>query len=383
MDMDHSITSKDLQDFALNFDKKITRPLVDAGYDKYNVFNILNISRQELRHSDFLSFLFDPNKSKDVGQQFLKNFLIMLIETNKASNLNNVDVLCDIDNVNVYREMPVKNGRIDILIELEITKDKKQRVVIAIENKIDSEQHDNQLEKYKQYLINRYKDYIKIMLYLTPNKAKSGYNDWKEIDYNLICKALDKVDTSNIDSTLKILIEDYKKLIWSEFDMMNDEESELKKQALEIYFKNKNVLDFIFDAKPNWRRETSKILCELLKQNGAKIVYENKDRVLLESEKNDLANIMFTVKSIENYRNLFFQINVDEMCLYFVKMISNKRYEQHTSEHFVDANKLADFKNKFFDKPSEYKAECKAMIDGIFNPKTGVIEKEIATLKNF
>ena len=68
-------TEKELQVFALNFDNAVIRPLVRAGYDKYNVFDILNINRQELRHSDFLAFLLDPSKSGNIGHQFLRNFL--------------------------------------------------------------------------------------------------------------------------------------------------------------------------------------------------------------------------------------------------------------------------------------------------------------------
>lgn len=378
------VTSKDLQDFALNFDEIITRPLERAGYDKYNVFTVLNISRQELRHSDFLSFLFDSNRSGNLGRQFLKNFLVSLIQDGKASDLNSDDALYgNIDGVKVYREVPTKDGRIDLLIELQITKDDKKKVVIAIENKTDSDLHDNQLERYKKYLAEKYRNYIQIMLYLTPGKAESGYCEWKEIDYKFIYEVLDKIDTKSIDITLKILIEDYKKLIGSEFDMNNDKESELTKQALEIYRSKKDILDFIFKVKPEWRKETSKILCELLKQNGAKIVYENKDGIFVKCSKKDPANIMFTTKGIENFKNRYFQIDVETMCLYLVENLPNGHYKKPLLEHLVDSNKLEDFKNKFIDNPSEYQDECKAIIERIFKPETGAIEKEIAKLQVF
>ncbi len=385
--MEQSLTSKDLQDFALNFDEKITRPLVNAGYDRYNVFNILNIKRQELRHSDFLSFLFDPSKSGDIGQQFLKNFLILLAKENKASTLNFFDTLYgNINNVNVYREMAIKDGRIDILIQLELTKDKKQKVVVAIENKVDADQHGNQLEKYKEYLFKEYKDYIKIMLYLTPNKAESGYNEWAEIDYEFILNVLNRLDTNNIDNTLATLIEDYKKLIRSEFDMMNDNESELKKQALEIYKNNRQILDFIYNMKPNWIKETSKILCNLLEQKGAKIVIENKDGVLVESKKKDPVNIMFTINQIENYKNLFFQIDVDKLSLYLVKIIKPGRYEKRLLEHLIGNSqetkaKIEEYKANVLDLLPSLKDESEKIIERIFDKEKGAIPKALATLK--
>lgn len=382
--MEQSLTSKDLQDFALNFDKKVTNPLVNAGYDKYNVFNILNIRRQELRHSDFLSFLFDPSKSGNLGQQFLKNFLILLAKENKASTLNFFDTLYgNINNVNVYREMAIQNGRIDILIQLELTKDKKQKVVIAIENKVDSDQHDNQLERYKDYLLKEYKDYIKIMLYLTPRKVKSGYDEWAEIDYGFILDVLKRLDTNNIDNTLATLIDDYKKLIRSEFEM-NDNESKLKKAALEIYEQNRQILDFIFDNKPDWLRDASKIFCELLEQKGAKIVFENKDEVLVESKKKDPVNIMFTVSQIENYNDYYFQIDVDKLSLYLVKILKNNRYEKRLLEHFAGNSQETEKKIK------EYKAnvdchalriDCEKIIERIFEKEKGAISKALETLK--
>lgn len=378
------ITNKDLLDFALNFDENITRPLVNAGYDKYNVFNILNISRQELRHSDFLSFLFDPSKSGNLGQQFLQNFLILLAKDNKASTLNFFDTLYgNINNVKVYREMATKDGRIDILIQLELSKDKKQKVVIAIENKVDSDQHDNQLEKYKDYLFKEYKDYIKIMLYLTPNKAESGYDEWAEIDYDFIIKVLNRLDTNNIDNTLVTLIDDYKKLIRSEFDMMNDNESELKNQALEIYKRNRPILDFIYDMKPNWIKETSKILCSLLEQKGAKIVIENKDGILVESKKKDPVNIMFTISQIENYKTYYFQISVDELCLYFRK---NSTQNQCPMQRLVGNNKetekkIDEFKEYVIFDRSTLESECEAIIDKIFEKETGAISNALASLR--
>ena len=207
-------TEEELQNFALNFENKIVRPLVSAGFNKYNIFDILNIGRQELRHSDFLAFLLDPSKSGQIGEQFLRNFITLLAK-NIASDLNFFDMLYgNIDKVNVYREVAVKDGRIDILFDFEITRDKTQKIVVAIENKVDSDQHDNQLEKYKNFLCSgKYKDHKKVMLYLTPNKAGSGYVDWLEIDYKFIFDVLQKVNIDNADNTIKTLVEDYKKVL--------------------------------------------------------------------------------------------------------------------------------------------------------------------------
>lgn len=375
-------TQKELQSFALNFENDILHPLVRAGYDKFNIFDILNISRQELRHSDFLAFLLDPNKSGNIGWQFLRNFLTILSKDIEPK-LNFFDMLYgNIDKVNVYREVAVQDGRIDILFELEITKEETHKIVVAIENKVDSTQHDNQLEKYSKFLHSgKYKDHKKVMLYLTPSKENSGYLEWASIDYHFIYEVLSRVNLESADNTLKALIEDYKKMIRSEFDIMNNE-SELKKQALEIYKNNQKVFDFIYNCKPDWIKETSKIMCNLLEEKGATIVTENKDKQLVPTTNKGQVNIMFRIKELANYPTHYFQICVNELSLLFVK---------NSTQNQCPKQWLLENKQNSYEETEKYKDyvlsnnaflinSCKQIIDKIFESE-GAISKALATLK--
>jgi hypothetical protein len=59
-------------DFLLkneDFDK------LDLGLKNPNIFQILKISKNEIRHSNFLSWLLDPEGSHKLGDIFLKRFL--------------------------------------------------------------------------------------------------------------------------------------------------------------------------------------------------------------------------------------------------------------------------------------------------------------------
>jgi hypothetical protein len=56
--------------------------LKDEGFDKIdlglrnpNIFQILRISKNEIRHSNFLSWLLEPNGSNKLGDIFLKRFI--------------------------------------------------------------------------------------------------------------------------------------------------------------------------------------------------------------------------------------------------------------------------------------------------------------------
>lgn len=85
-----NISKEKLQNFVLNFEDNVVSRLKDAGFERnrYNVFDILNINRQELRHSDFLAFLLNPCRSGEVGRQFLHNFLSLLSKDNPELKLD-------------------------------------------------------------------------------------------------------------------------------------------------------------------------------------------------------------------------------------------------------------------------------------------------------
>lgn len=363
-------TEKELQYFALQFDNQITRPLINAGFAKYNVFDILNINRQELRHSDFLAFLLDPNKSGEIGLQFLRNFLTLLSKDIVSDQLGFFDMLYgNIEKVNVSREVAVKNGRIDILIELEITKGNKQQIVIAIENKVDTGEHDNQLGKYKEFLSSgRYKDHTKVMLYLSPDKSEPSDGDWTAIDYEFVYTVLNRIDTETADNTIKTLVNDYKKTIRSEFNMTNDDE--LKRQAVEIYKKNRQVLDFIFDSKPDWVKETAKIIRAFLKEHGAELESDNQN-----------VNIVFRTKELSAYKG-YLQICIDEMSLLFIndngKRICKKQWLFGDSQKSAEAVKR--YQELVFDT-AQLKVDCTQMLEQAL-AKDGVITYCLATLRN-
>ena len=52
-----------------NFDR------LDLGLQNPNIFQILRISKTEIRHSNFLAWLLDANQSHKLGDIFLKRFL--------------------------------------------------------------------------------------------------------------------------------------------------------------------------------------------------------------------------------------------------------------------------------------------------------------------
>ena len=82
----------------IDFDK------LELGLQTPNIFEILKISKTEIRHSNFLSWMLNPNGSHQLGDVFLKRFLREVFLSERFNEINQVDVEgMDLSNVEVYR----------------------------------------------------------------------------------------------------------------------------------------------------------------------------------------------------------------------------------------------------------------------------------------
>ena len=91
---------------------------LELGLNEPNIFQILRVSKKEIRHSNFLSWLLDPNSNHGLGNIVLRSFL-------KELDIEKINL----DNVEIRREWKF----IDLLIILD-------DLVVCIENKIFSDE---------------------------------------------------------------------------------------------------------------------------------------------------------------------------------------------------------------------------------------------------
>jgi hypothetical protein len=71
----------------INLEKK----LVTQSSTKSNIFEILKIKNMEIRHSNFLGWLLDPEESHNLKNKFLKGFVQEGINKNKYTEIT-VDI---------------------------------------------------------------------------------------------------------------------------------------------------------------------------------------------------------------------------------------------------------------------------------------------------
>ena len=251
-------------DFLLkneDFDK------LDLGLKNPNIFQILKISKNEIRHSNFLSWLLDPEGSHKLGDIFLKRFLREVFSSDKFFDIDQVDVEgMDLSKVEVLREW--KN--IDVLIIL-------SDVVVCIENKVYSKEHSNQLKRYKEIIENQFPKHKKTYVYLNPDgdSSESETEQFQPISYDFIVESLERIVSvfgESMNPNVKNYIKDYTTTIKREI-MGTDQLTELSKK---IYQNHKELFDFIFEHKPDTVDNLSLIMKDELNKRGWLFGSENK-----------------------------------------------------------------------------------------------------------
>lgn len=239
---------------------------LNAWTSKLNLFDVLKISRNEIRHSNFLAWLLNPNENHGLGDKYLKGLLSRILKnSNKKNDVLNI-LLSDFYSFNIYREW--KN--IDILILSD-----KEKLAVIIENKVTSNEHDNQLNRYKKTLEIEYPDYKKIFLYLTPDGLEPSDSDWDILTYTDVVEILENIkNKNNLLPDVTLLMNNYIDVIRR--DIVQDQN--LVEICNKIYNKHKKALDLIYEYRfdnKNIAEEIRKTLAILAKEG--KIIYNPND----------------------------------------------------------------------------------------------------------
>ena len=224
---------------------------LNLGLRSPNIFQILRITKNEIRHSNFLAWLLDPNQSHELGGIFLKIFLREVFSSDKFEEIDQVDVEgLDLTKVQIKREWE----HIDLLIELE-------NITVCIENKVLSKEHGNQLTRYKETVNSYYPHTRKIFVYLTPDGTDSEYevDSYEPISYGFVVESLDRIIAvygESLDQQVATYIRDYITTIKRELVGTD----KLSEKANKIYRNHKDLFDFILEHKSDEVDDLRKIM---------------------------------------------------------------------------------------------------------------------------
>lgn len=214
---------------------------------KFNMFDVLKISRTEIRHSNMLGWLLNSNENHGMGDVFLKGILQRLVENDSDGRYDVFNVLLmDFYTFSVMREW--KN--IDILLT-----STEEKTVIAIENKVGSHEHSNQLNRYRNILEKEYPDYNRMLVFLTPDGEKpSDVENWDVLTYSDIIDVLESAALQiKILPDVDLMIKNYIDVVRR--DIVEDQQ--LIDICNKIYNKHKKALDLIFENRIDGKAQLS------------------------------------------------------------------------------------------------------------------------------
>jgi len=257
---------------------------IQSFVSEFNVFEIMDIIQTEIRHSNVLAWLLNPKSNHGLGDQFLRLFLKHLFYSNRETIKTQItffDIeIFNLDDIEIRREW----NRIDLLII-----SNSNNLVIAIENKVESTEHSDQLTRYWDIITKEYPSYHKLFVYLTPEGlTPTDQNNWIIFDYRTIHSILKKLlelRRTSLNESVYDFLSQYATIL-RRYVMENSEIEEICKK---IYQKHQQALDLIFQYKPDIDLEISEILQDLIKKH---------DNLILDASGKTV--IRFTSKTLDN-----------------------------------------------------------------------------------
>lgn len=291
--------------------------------NELNIFEVLNISRAEIRHSNMLGWLLNPNENHGLGDSFLYGIISKL-----SQSISHPDALLflssDMYSFSVFREW----NHVDILLV-----SNQYKLVLAIENKVGSHEHnsngrgESQLVTYKERLLSQFKDFKTILVYLTPDGDNPSDDDWIVLNYLDVVTILENVYKSrscSLAGEASLLISNYINTIKKKVVM----DQELVNLCNSIYNKHRKALDLIFENRDDVISQVS---------NNCKRILGDTKGVMLDDSSKSKIYVKFRTIGLEQYFG-----NVDHKYYYYQFEIKDDHITLMLEYHKEKDEELSD-----------------------------------------
>ncbi|MDB5354078.1 MAG: hypothetical protein JWN24_531 [Phycisphaerales bacterium] len=207
---------------------------------RFNIFDALDITRVEIRHSNFFAWLLDPSESHGQGPLFLRAVLMDMLRESQQANRPFSPVELDgaqFRGVEVRREW----RHIDVLITCQ-----EPAFVVAIENKVESDEHSDQLRRYENEIARSFPGVPALRVFLTKDRSEASSEKWVSYGYADVHRVLDRcrrINEGSVGNEVLIFLDHYLRLIGSRF--MDD--AKIDELCQRIYRNHRQALNLIFE----------------------------------------------------------------------------------------------------------------------------------------
>ncbi len=229
--------------------------VLERELDVFCPFEAMGMIRQEIRHGAFLTYLFDPARPHGFGAECLR----ALMSAATASVDSAIAGMRPIDaHLMRYDDALVRQWRnVDILVEVP-----SERLVVAIELKIDAGEHGGQLGRYRSLVTKEWPGWRHLFLFLTKRGAEPSEEDgegWGAVEIEALIDEFDRVlaQGAGTDAS-KLMLRAYVAMLRRRH--LTDER--LEKLARDLWARHRAALEFLADRRPDGMSDAIKLLSD-------------------------------------------------------------------------------------------------------------------------
>lgn len=261
---------------SLILDEDFTN-LQNLANEEVNLMDILKVSHRELQHSNFLSWLFDPNGTHGLNDHVFKEFIKIYYKENEYQNLGIEEGLSVFDFIHLdFEDLIIKREfkNIDLLFL-----SPKNKFVMLIENKIYSGEGKGQLIKYRNIIKDLYSEYDhQIYIYLSLKDQEiigEGAKYYVQLNYTHIIKLLEQLlldQRLNLADKVKFVFEQYLGTLKS----MLNQNKEIEYITKKLYKKYRAAFELVYKYNaPTVTTEISEIIKELVESETSLVSFHS------------------------------------------------------------------------------------------------------------
>jgi len=239
---------------------------LEAQLSRFNIFRVLKADRHEIRHSNMLAWLLNPDESHGLEDRFLRRWLMKVVHdaNTQPDTTFGLPSPIEIDSLDIeYVEVAREHENIDLLLILTTTTDVKW--IVCIENKVESSQHSGQLHRYHEYVERKFaKASHRLYVFLTKYSEAPENAGFITSSYEVIRNVLQNCildDGAYIRPAPKVLLDQYLELLSEDFV----DDSKAAQLARQIYQTHRKAIDFILENRKDPISELSSLMAEILK----------------------------------------------------------------------------------------------------------------------
>ena len=225
---------------------------------EFNLFDVLGISRREIRHSRVLAWLLNPRGTHGLGDLFLRWFLLevaTIAETHGVGDVMTKEVTdWRLEQVSSRAE----RRNIDVLVL-----GQGDRFVCAIENKINIGEHSGQLARYMKTVDRQWPGWSALPVFLTPDgKVPEEPDDrarYIPYSHERIASVLDRIliaKGEEVDPDVASLLRQY---TYTLRRRVMEATSDVESLAYEIYGKHRGAINRINRALANQEKRAAQV----------------------------------------------------------------------------------------------------------------------------